>query len=70
MVLDAALPLVTRKPDKRTETEELRMEVRAAGLEMRDIGRRIFDALTSGHTAVAMHEAGRLVTLGEGYAHS
>lgn len=57
-----------RKADRRTEAEEMRMEVRAAGLEMRDIGRRIFDALTSGHTAVAMHEAGRLVVLGEGYS--
>lgn len=56
-----------RKPDRRTEVEELRMEVQAAGFEMIAASRQITNALLSGHIAAAMHFAARLGLLGRGY---
>lgn len=57
-----------RKPDRRTETEELRMEIRAAGMDMASIGRRIYAALIGGNLKTIEHEAGRLIALGAEYA--
>lgn len=64
----AAIVEYARKQDRRTELEELRMEVRAAGMDMIAIGQRIYSALAGGHLKTVEHEAGRLVTLGQGYA--
>ena len=57
-----------RKQDRRTEREELRMEIRAAGQDMQSIGRRIYTALIGGHLKTVEHEAGRLIALGGQYA--
>lgn len=59
---------VLRKPDPRTEAEELRMEVTAAGQEMRAMAERISNALVAGHYRTAQHYAARLWVLGDGYA--
>ncbi len=56
-----------RKADKRTEAEELRMEVLAAGSEMVAMSNRIVNALTVGDMHSAMHFAGRLGALGQSY---
>jgi hypothetical protein len=63
-----ATTLVARKADRRTETEELRMEIRAAGQDMVSIGQRIYALLVGGHYKAVEHEVGRLVTLGSAYA--
>lgn len=58
-----------RKPDRRTEAEELQMELRAAGQEMVAAGRRIEYALRAERDDIALHECARLQVRGAGYAH-
>lgn len=57
-----------RKPDRRTEVEELQMEVRAAGQEMTAAGRRIEYAILADRPDVALHVAARLQVLGASYS--
>jgi hypothetical protein len=56
-----------RKHDRRTELDDLRMEVHAAGSEMKATATRISNALTAGDMHSAMHYASRLWTLGNSY---
>jgi hypothetical protein len=65
MVL-AAAP-TQRKPDRRTEAEELRMEVRAAGQDMVAIAQRIYSHLIDGDLRRIEYEAGRLSAIGIAY---
>jgi hypothetical protein len=60
--------LRVRKPDRRTETDDLRMELRAAGQEMVAAGLRIEYAIHADRSDVALHVAARLRVLGDGYA--
>lgn len=67
--LGASLRLVGgRKADRRTEVEDLRMEVRAAGQEMVATSHRILNALVIDDTHTAMHYASRLAVLGRTYS--
>jgi predicted nucleic acid-binding Zn-ribbon protein len=56
-----------RKADKRTELDDLRMEVRAAGQEMVAMSERITNVLQAGDSHSAMHFAARLGALGRSY---
>jgi hypothetical protein len=56
-----------RKQDRRTEAEELAMEVRAAGMEMLAMSERITNVLQAGDSHSAMHFAARLGALGRSY---
>lgn len=67
MAVDLTL-LRERKPDRRTELEDLRMELIAAGQEMRAMAERISNSLVAGDLHTAQHFAARLWTLGDGYA--
>jgi hypothetical protein len=66
MVL-AAAP-ATRKLDRRTEADDLRMELRAAGSDMQSIAHRIYSHLIAGDLRRIEYEAGRLSSLGIAYA--
>lgn len=57
-----------RKPDRRTEIDDLRMEITAAGQEMCAMSERITNALAAGDWTSAMHFANRLGSLGCLYA--
>lgn len=57
-----------RKPDQRTETAELRMELQSAGQEMKAMGARIEFAIQADRPDVALQVAGRLQVLGCQYA--
>lgn len=67
MVLAATLP-APRKVDRRTEAEELRMEVIAAGHDMVSIAHRIYAAVVDGDLNRIEQHAGRLAVLGGEYA--
>lgn len=56
-----------RKVDKRTELQDLRDEVTAAGLEMVAMSERITNVLVAGDSHSAMHFAARLGALGRSY---
>jgi hypothetical protein len=56
-----------RKPDARTEADELRLEVIAAGQEMKAMATRITSALVADDLHSAHHFASRLWTLGHSY---
>jgi hypothetical protein len=56
-----------RKADKRTELDELRLEVIAAGQEMKAMATRITSALVADDLHSAHHFASRLWTLGHSY---
>lgn len=56
-----------RKADRRSEADELRLEVHAAGQEMKAMATRITNALVAGDTHSAHHFASRLWTLGHSY---
>lgn len=58
----------SRKADRRTEAEELRMEVRAAGQEMQAFAIRIRYALQAGDLYTVNRFAARLEAIGSGYA--
>lgn len=59
--------LRARKHDKRSEAEELRMEIVAAGQEMVAMATRITSAVVSEDWHSALHFASRLAVLGRGY---
>ena len=67
MALAAVMP-APRKADRRTEAEELRMEVRAAGQDMVAIAQRIYMHLIDGDLRRIEYEAGRLSAIGSSYA--
>lgn len=67
MALPVSIDVARRKHDRRTEAEELRMEVHAAGSEMSAMSQRIRNALTAGDMHSAMHFATRLGFLGQSY---
>lgn len=56
-----------RKHDRRTEAEELRMELRAAGSEMVAMSLRLTAAIEADDLFSAHHFAKRLGYLGQGY---
>lgn len=56
-----------RKADRRTEAEELRMEIVACGQEMKAMAIRISNALAADDLHSAQHYAGRLWVLGSTY---
>lgn len=56
-----------RRLDRRSEAEELRMELRAAGQEMKAIAQRIHAALVADLPLEANQHAGRLWALGNQY---
>lgn len=64
----ALVPFRARKPDRRTEAEELRIELMAMGQEMQLISQRICTLIESGHITVAHQTAVRLGCLGASYA--
>jgi hypothetical protein len=64
MVLAASLP-APRKMDRRSECDELRMELRAAGSDMQTIADRIYAALIDGDLRRIEHHAGRLASMGD-----
>jgi hypothetical protein len=57
-----------RKADRRSEADELRMEVRAAGQEMVAMANRIHNALIADDIRSADHYTNRLAFLGHRYA--
>lgn len=69
MAMPAPISIETarRKHDRRTEAEELRMEIHAAGSEMSAMSQRIRNALMAGDMHSAMHFATRLGFLGQSY---
>jgi len=60
--------LRARKHDARSETAELRMEIRAAGQEMVAMANRIRNALVADDIRSADHYTTRLAFLGQRYA--
>ena len=61
------VPFRARKADKRTETDDLRLEVVAAGQEMKAMATRISSALVADDIHSAHHFASRLWSLGHSY---
>jgi hypothetical protein len=63
----SVVPFRARKADRRSEADELRLEVIAAGQEMKAMATRITSALVADDLHSAHHFASRLWTLGHSY---
>jgi hypothetical protein len=63
----SVVPFRARKHDRRSEADELRLEVIAAGQEMKAMATRISSALIADDLHAAHHFASRLWTLGHSY---